>query len=227
MTQWLSAGQEVLVPSLPSLVSQTLTPSELKVVLHMQRWLRCSATRIRKTCWASSVLWKPPLLESKFFSGNPWLKEKALESYQRGIKFSTISDHDSSRSHPKSYKRSWGSLLCYWFHRYSLKLNARCATRRNSYWRQSLQQVQKGRKLYRKEEIPDKEGYNFIHQPKPRRSPPIVSRLFFPGLSKSPHLQHRFLQELLHQVFSYSSSHPLLPSSEGKGMFGIYNPGWM
>ena len=115
MTQWLSAGQEVLVPSLPSLVSQTLTPSELKVVLHMQRWLRCSATRIRKTCWASSVLWKPPLLESKFFSGNPWLKEKALESYQRGIKFSTISDHDSSRSHPKSYKRSWDSLLCYWF----------------------------------------------------------------------------------------------------------------
>ena len=55
------------------------------------------------------------------------------------------------------------------------------------------------RKLHRKEEIQDKEGYNFIPQPKPRGSPTIASRLFFPELSKSPHLQHRFLQELLHQ----------------------------
>ena len=51
------------------------------------------------------------LLDSEFLSGNPWPKGKALESSQRGIAFSTISDHDSSGSHPKSYMRSWGSLL--------------------------------------------------------------------------------------------------------------------
>ena len=136
---------------------------------------------------------------AEFFAGNPWPKGKALESSQSGIAFSTISDHDSSRSNPKSYRQNWGSLRCYWFHRYSLKLNARYATRRISYCRQSLQPVRRGRKLHRKEEIQDKDGYNFIRQPKPRWSPTIASRLFFPGLSKSPHLQHRFLQELLHQ----------------------------
>ena len=47
---------------------------------------------------------------AEFFAGNPWPKGKALESSQSGIAFSTISDHDSSRSHPKSYRQNWGSL---------------------------------------------------------------------------------------------------------------------